>query len=172
MVKTRGGPPSAEKRGKVVSDEEILSDESPSEGEGEEGNDPLFSIEETPEEAKIRMAKKIISQAQEKSEGADDDVQDVLAKYALEERGRLFIPVADTLPQTPLTSKFAKGHLNSVTCTKVARNGSVFTGSKDCCVIRWDLATMKKTGILKGFRHDRSRGTHFDEVLCLDISDD
>lgn len=102
----------------------------------------------------------------------DEDVESVLKKYALEERGKLFVPVAESLPEVLDPSTFAKGHINSVTCIRVGKDGSIYTASKDCCIIVWDPVTLKKTKILKGFRHNRKTGTHFDEILAMDITDD
>lgn len=102
----------------------------------------------------------------------DEDVESVLKKYALEERGRLFVPVVESLPEVLDQPTFAKGHINSVTCIRVGKDGSIYTASKDCCIIVWDPVTLTKSKILKGFRHNRKTGTHFDEILAMDITDD
>ena len=45
-------------------------------------------------------------------------------------------------------------------------NRSVFTASKDCSLIQWDLEAQKKI-IFKGEKHNRAIEGHWDEPLCL-----
>jgi ribosomal RNA-processing protein 9 len=68
---------------------------------------------------------------------------------------------------------FHKGHLLGATCVAVfPDNIRCITGSKDCCLIVWEIETGKKVHIIKGFRHKRRNGAHSDEVLAINISDD
>ena len=59
------------------------------------------------------------------------------------------------------------------TCLSIFPDGvRCISGSKDCCLIVWDLATGAKLHIIKGFRHDKAQEGHNDEILSLSISDD
>jgi ribosomal RNA-processing protein 9 len=69
--------------------------------------------------------------------------------------------------------EFYKGHLLAVTCVSVFPDSlRCVSGSKDCCLIVWDLESGKKIHIIKGFRHDRTQQGHNDEVLTVSVSDD
>jgi ribosomal RNA-processing protein 9 len=83
----------------------------------------------------------------------------------MEKQGRVFKPLADRVQEANLQSRtFFKGHKKSITCLEVAANSkTAYTGAKDCCIIRWDLATGKKD-IFAGEKHNRSIQGHFDEV--------
>lgn len=47
----------------------------------------------------------------------------------------------------------------------------VFTGSKDCCILQWDLTTQQKT-VLEGKKKQFKCGGHFERVLDLAVSND
>ena len=51
-------------------------------------------------------------------------------------------------------------------------NKSLITGSKDCCLIHWDLGSGKKMIFNSGkkFNKDHSDNGHFDEICSLAIS--
>ena len=49
-------------------------------------------------------------------------------------------------------------------------NRKIITASKDCNLIMWDIESQKKT-FFKGEKFNRSIGGHFDEVMCLAISE-
>ena len=70
-------------------------------------------------------------------------------------------------------SSFFKGHLLGVTSIAVYPSGlQCVSGSKDCCLILWNLETGAKEKIVKGFRHKRTGNSHFDEILAVCVSDD
>lgn len=150
-------------------DEEILSDEAEEDNLANE--DEFFEPEETPEEKRIRMAKDLIRQAEEAGKNPEE-VSNMLNQTSLDNKGRLTVEIAHTLKEN-YDSVFLKGHLLGVTCVvMMPDNKHCITGSKDCCLIVWDLESMTKKHVIKGFRHDRKYGGHFDEVFCVAVSDD
>ncbi|CAG9312930.1 unnamed protein product [Blepharisma stoltei] len=153
-----------------LADEEILSDEA--EDDNLENQDEFFEPEESPEEKRIRLSKELIKQAEEASGNNKEEVENILNQTALDTKGRLTIEIADNL-NDHYEASFAKGHLLGVTCIALMPdNKKCISGSKDCCLIIWNLETMQKEHIIKGFRHDRKYGGHFDEIMCVAVSDD
>lgn len=78
---------------------------------------------------------------------ADED--DLLTRrlkwQILEKKGKLFYNIADNFSageddETDYQRVFLKGHKKAITALEWAHdNRSVFTASKDCCIIQWDL---------------------------------
>jgi ribosomal RNA-processing protein 9 len=66
-----------------------------------------------------------------------------------------------------------RGHKDTVTCVDVSPHdpNKVFTGSKDCTLIHWDIETKKKIRFL-GKRHDFTCGGHFEKVLDIAVGYD
>ena len=65
-----------------------------------------------------------------------------------------------------------KGHKKALTCLAVQKDSStIYTGAKDCCIIRWDTETKTKT-IFKGEKHNREIPGHYDEILDIALNDD
>ncbi|KAK6589755.1 U35K-family snoRNP-associated protein [Cryptosporidium xiaoi] len=65
-------------------------------------------------------------------------------------------------------STFYKGHKLSPTCITADSNYSniVYTGGKDCAIIKWDIETGKKM-IFPGSRKDFNCGGHFEQVKSI-----
>lgn len=75
-------------------------------------------------------------------------------------------------------SKLHRGHIADVTCIVVSNDGKIcVTGSKDCSLIvckdkPGNLQTGEKKLIIKGLKHNRKTGHHYDEIQSLALSDD
>jgi ribosomal RNA-processing protein 9 len=168
-------------------------DESAEEEEVEEEDN-----RETPDNKRIRLAKEYLDRLKEEEEssgsesGSDDesgsDEDRVGAKLHRDvERalGKLFIPVAENLDEVGIdvdAIRRFRGHQLSVTAIAVADDeASVFTGSKDCSVLKWDVETgtriamMGRNGLPKGETPEPgSKRTHQNqaEVLAVAASTD
>lgn len=163
-------------------DEEILSSDSDHEQALPiEQKDDFFEpdSEETPEEARIRIAKELIAKAeshlQAGAEPPDEEaVTDQLKSLEDEREGKGMREAAERLRSAQAFQvTFLKGHISTVTCVAVNSEGTLcVTGSKDCSLLVWNLATLTKHLLIKGLKHDRRTGGHFDEVLCVRFSDD
>lgn len=122
---------------------------------------------ETLEERRLRMAKKLLEELQAQpaqddffeglqSKTADAEVDifnadedDLLTRrlkwQILEKKGKLFYNIADNFTageddEADYQRVFLKGHKKAITALEWAPdNRSVFTASKDCCIIQWDL---------------------------------
>lgn len=104
--------------------------------------------------------------------GQEDDMLTKRLKYQiLEKKGKLFYNIADEyLGGGEFERIFLKGHKKAITALEWGvDNKSVFTASKDCSLIQWDLEAQKKL-FYKGEKHNRTIAGHFDEPLCLAIS--
>lgn len=65
-----------------------------------------------------------------------------------------------------------KRHKLPATCVALAGDDSaVFSGGKDCCIVRWDLGSDCKT-VIAGYRGADALGGHTGAVLALAASDD
>jgi ribosomal RNA-processing protein 9 len=76
----------------------------------------------------------------------------------LEKKGKLFYEIAKEFKQEDFSydSVFLKGHKKAITALEWSHdNKSVFTASKDCCLIQWDLESQKKL-IYAGEKHNRA----------------
>ena len=136
---------------------------------------------ETEMEARVRLAKEYIAQLMEEeaSDGASSDgesdggaaddlgdapaatdrVSDRLARDANRLAGHVFQSVADHLVGVGrlhgryLVDRDCDGHQLPLTCVALASDGlSVFSGSKDCCVVRWNVRTGKQLARYDGAR--------------------
>lgn len=61
-----------------------------------------------------------------------------------------------------------KGHKKAITDFVFTKNEKkLYSVSKDCCIIEWNLDDGTKIVFNKGKKHDRSlKQGHFDEILC------
>ena len=98
----------------------------------------------------------------------EDDILTKRLKYQiLEKKGKLFYNIADHFTSGDFETVFLKGHKKAITALEWSQdNRSVFTASKDCCLLQWDLESQKKV-LFKGEKHNRAVEGHFDEPLCL-----
>ncbi|XP_071985235.1 U3 small nucleolar RNA-interacting protein 2 [Engystomops pustulosus] len=137
--------------------------------------------DETPQEKKLRLAKEYLRQLQEQEdERLEDEVEDVVAhrlqENVLEQRGRLQRPMAKELsPPDPAEIRLLRGHQGPVTCLVITPDDKhVFSGSKDCSIIKWSISDGKKVHKIPGGRkgcEDRHIG-HTSHVLCMALSSD
>uniref|UniRef100_F6SP32 U3 small nucleolar RNA-interacting protein 2 n=2 Tax=Ciona intestinalis TaxID=7719 RepID=F6SP32_CIOIN len=170
---------------KKKNSEETDSDEISSESELED-NDlkpelPITDSEdenETAQEKKMRLTKKYLDELrtlQEQREDGVDAVGTKLEEEVLDKAGRLQRKVADKFA-TPTSDDISvlKGHRLTVTCMAVSQNGDmVFTGSKDCSIIKWGLSTKKKLATIQGGKKLKSTSKHHTgHVLCLALTSD
>eukprot|EP01022_Parablepharisma_sp_SALTPOND_P021049 TRINITY_DN3_c0_g1_i1.p2 TRINITY_DN3_c0_g1~~TRINITY_DN3_c0_g1_i1.p2 ORF type:complete len:498 (+),score=37.39 TRINITY_DN3_c0_g1_i1:4024-5517(+) len=147
-------------------------------------------MEETADEKRLRMAKSLLSSLAAPDKEADKDEehdeekglyaeneQDLINKKLklayLEKQGRIFKEYTPRLHEDSFSKRsFLKGHKKAITCLEISKDSKTcYTGAKDCCIIRWDLATGAKT-ILKGEKHNRDIEGHYDEVLSIALSED
>uniref|UniRef100_H2YCW4 Uncharacterized protein n=1 Tax=Ciona savignyi TaxID=51511 RepID=H2YCW4_CIOSA len=133
---------------------------------------------ETAQEKKMRLTKKYLDELrtlQEDQEDGVDAVGNKLEEEVLDKAGRLQRKIADKF--TPPKSEdisILKGHRLPLTCVAVTPNGDfLFTASKDCAIIKWDLKTKKKMDIIKGGKKLKTSSKHHTgHILCLAIASD
>lgn len=90
----------------------------------------------------------------------------------LEKKGKLYYQIADQFKEGEYQYDkiFLKGHKKAITAMEWSHdNKSLFTASKDCCLIQWDLESQKKL-IYKGEKHNRAIQGHYDEPLAMAVS--
>lgn len=149
--------------------------------------DGFFVLEENADEKRLRMAKALISSLVDRNEEQDDEAdeedkeinaeneQDLINKKLklayLEKQNKIFKELVPKLSDSP-EQHFLKGHKKAITCLAVGANAkTIYTGAKDCCIIRWDTATRAKT-VYKGEKHNREVAGHYDEVLDIALNED
>ena len=103
----------------------------------------------------------------------EDDLLTKRLKYQiLEKKGKLFYNIADTFTQgddqqADYSTVFLKGHKKAITALEWnLDNRSIFTASKDCSLIQWDLEAQRKQ-LFRGEKHNRAIEGHFDEPMCI-----
>jgi len=147
----------AEAEGDVASDAE----DSDMEGAGkqDEEEDEFF---ETPDEKRVRLAKEYLGQLGDGK--APQQIQEQLAKDVEEQDRKNRIQVEDlSLGE----QRFLKGHKMATTCVCLSSDeGTMYTGGKDCAIIRWDVETGKKD-VFPGGRNRFDCGGHFEKVLSI-----
>ncbi|KAK8792023.1 hypothetical protein WA158_005400 [Blastocystis sp. Blastoise] len=175
----------------AISDNEAANIENSEESSEEE-------VQETVEEAKLRMAKEYLAKIKQEEgsnkagsdeEGDDDEdsddldnlVEKRLEQDVQEKRGNVFTTYADKLDSTSFgKSSFYTGHHLSPTCICLSPDEHyVYTGSKDCDIIQWDIETGKKVTYFKGCRETRGNTEelknfkgHHGDVYSVDIAFD
>ncbi|KAH8741964.1 Rrp9p/U3-55K-family snoRNP-associated protein [Cryptosporidium ryanae] len=139
---------------------EFFGDRNEDSGTGSElDNDDFF---QNVDERKISLAKKYLR----KIDGLDDEKRKerltTLEGKVLEKK------IAGNINILGSKSTFYKGHKLSPTCITLDRNNGnfVYTGSKDCSIVKWDIETGKKT-VFPGSRKDFSCGGHFEQVKSI-----
>ena len=161
-------------------DEHISSDDSDDDGGGAAAKAKAKATPavETEAEARVRLAKQYIAQLMEEEDddeapsddeaeardhgsfaSSTDRVSDRLARDADRLAGHVFQSVADELAGAGqlhgryLVDGEREGHTLPLTCVKLASDGlTLFTGSKDCVVIRWDPHTGEQLARYEGAR--------------------
>ncbi|KAM4720888.1 U3 small nucleolar RNA-interacting protein 2 [Rhinophrynus dorsalis] len=138
-------------------------------------------LEETAQEKKLRLAKEYLQQLQQhEEERLEDEAQDAIASRlqedVLEQRGKLQRPLAkELLPPEPSEIRLLRGHQGPVTCLVITPDDKhVFSGSKDCSIIKWSICDGKKIHKIPGGRKG-SEDTHVGHtahILCMAVSSD
>merc|ERR1712136_399187 len=119
---------------KEVDEQEIASDHENSDQERSASEDDFF---ETPDEKRVRLAKEYLQKFDGKTE-----VQEQLDQDLDEKEGRSRFQVADFTYGEP---HFHRGHKFAATCSWLTEDDrALFTGSKDCAILRWDVETGSK----------------------------
>ena len=101
-------------------------------------------------------------------------LENVLKRRANDAKGRLQHKVADKIDIENWKTVLIKGHKKAITDFVFTKNEKkLYSVSKDCCIIEWNLDDGTKIVFNKGKKHDRSlKQGHFDEILCWDLSRD
>uniref|UniRef100_A0A673IRD3 U3 small nucleolar RNA-interacting protein 2 n=1 Tax=Sinocyclocheilus rhinocerous TaxID=307959 RepID=A0A673IRD3_9TELE len=165
-------------------DEEISSD---SENESADPNrkqqeNEDDEIEETPQEKKLRLAKLYLEQLREEEDKRAEQESfeaDLIAgrlQEDLEQKGKLQRLIANKLiAPDPAEVRLLRGHKLSVTCLVITPDEKyIFSASKDCSIIKWEVEGGKKVHKIAGGR----KGTearhvgHTAHILCMAISSD
>eukprot|EP00918_Siedleckia_nematoides_P004797 GHVU01010647.1.p1 GENE.GHVU01010647.1~~GHVU01010647.1.p1 ORF type:complete len:497 (+),score=102.50 GHVU01010647.1:185-1675(+) len=144
-----------------VGEAEAGSDDGAAASDEENGENGHFSRRD---DKRLKVAKKYLKQL----EAGGEDVAERLRRDADAAARKLQHRIADELQvHTPI---FLRGHKRSVTCVAAGcSDDEVFTGSKDCCIIKWNPNDGSKT-VLPGGRRMFDCGGHFEEVhaLCVE----
>lgn len=148
----------AEAQGEIASGSESDAEDGQKKSEDE---DDFFEAE-TADERRVRLAKEYLGKL---GDGKDQEkVQEQLTREVEEENRRNRIQVEDL---TFGESRFLKGHKMATTCICMSSDEStIWTGGKDCTVIRWDVETGKKD-VFPGGRNRFDCGGHFEKVLSV-----
>ncbi|XP_064399490.1 U3 small nucleolar RNA-interacting protein 2-like isoform X2 [Halichondria panicea] len=174
------------KRRPETFNEEIESD---SEVEGDDVRKGLTALSsedeydvETAPEKRLRLAKEYLSNLQEEERAKTDDAdfdQDAIAHRLrddmLEQAGRLQRKVADKyIAPDPGDIRKLRGHRLPVTCVVATPDDKyVYSGAKDCCIIKWLVETGVKEVIFSGHRKGVEGVVgHTGHVLALAVSSD
>lgn len=132
---------------------------------------------ETADERRVRMARSFLEQIDgevstdseddNSDDDSDDEVHRKLTKSLRKAKGEYRESKALSAQSDVELVHTLGGHSLSVTCTAVSLDEeSVFSGSKDGSVIQWDIATGKKTHVIKWDREGVTGSS--DAVLSID----
>ncbi|XP_052780912.1 U3 small nucleolar RNA-interacting protein 2-like isoform X2 [Mya arenaria] len=165
-------------------DEEIESDSDVGEDDIQE---KIYSSseeeEETAQEKKLRLAKHYIAQIEAEESGnilAEDVDRDVISKRLkqdmLLQTGKLQKKVADNLETVNADSHILfRGHQLSVTCVVISTDSQyVYSGGKDCSIIKWSVKERRKLKMIHGGRKgtEKKHVGHTGHILAMAISTD
>ncbi|XP_077487513.1 U3 small nuclear riboprotein factor 55K [Amblyomma americanum] len=165
--------------------DEVISSDSEEENDVVLGGRHVSEDEEdfeTEQEKKLRLAKKYLAEI-EKQEKEKLDAEEVdravvshrLRTDLLEQSGKLHKRIAQNVKGVDHEHTLRlKGHKMSPTCVTISHDGQyIFSGSKDCSIIKWCAKTGKKLctahGAKKGQDPNSAHGGH---VLAIAISSD
>ncbi|XP_043564409.1 U3 small nucleolar RNA-interacting protein 2 isoform X1 [Chiloscyllium plagiosum] len=166
----------------VRMNEEISSD---SETESDRPNKDAeeLEIEETAQEKKLRLAKLYLEQLQKEEEEKADEEQferdlfgSRLEEEVLEQKGKLKRLLAkDYLPPDESEIRLLRGHQLPVTCLVLSPDDKyIFSASKDCSIIKWDVTSGKKVHTIhRGHKGAEGQQVgHTMHILSMAISSD
>ncbi|MBN3302111.1 U3IP2 protein, partial [Amia calva] len=140
-------------------------------------------VDETAQEKKLRLAKLYLEQLRvEEEDKAEEEAfeKEIIAgrlqEDVLEQRGKLQRFIAKDLQPPDLADvRLLRGHQLPVTCLVISPDDKhIFSGAKDCSIIKWDVESGKKLFTIPGGRkgtEDRHVG-HTAHILCMAISSD
>ncbi|XP_076012911.1 U3 small nucleolar RNA-interacting protein 2 isoform X2 [Genypterus blacodes] len=142
-----------------------------------------IEYDETPQEKKLRLAKVYLDQLKDEEENKAEEesfetdlIAGRLQEEVLEQRGKLQRFIAkDLIPPDASEIRVLRGHKLPITCLVVSPDDKcIFSASKDCSIIKWDVESGKKLHTMAGGRkgtEDRHVG-HTTHILCMSISSD
>lgn len=145
--------------GDVDSGDDASSDDNAVAKVGDEGDvdDDFF---ETADEKRVRLAKEYLA-----------TVDAGAGREAVQERLQQDVDANAKRTRTACSevkfgeARFLKGHKESPTCIAMSSDEkTIFTGGKDCAILRWDVETGKKD-VFPGGRNLFESGGHFEQVL-------
>lgn len=117
----------------------------------------------------MRLTKEYLNELDEAT-GLDKNVADTLQEQADVKARMVTMKLAAQLEVTP--SPLKKGHRRAPTCLTIMKDDrTVFTGGKDCAVIRWDVETGQKQ-IMSGKYKEPHCGGHFMHVLGIAFNEE
>lgn len=164
---------------------ENISSDSDSEVDGKDWRNLPSEDEEddeTAQEKRLRLAKKYLEEIErEEAERADskevghDVIAHRLKEDVLEQAGRLQKKVADELLQPDIGDfTVLRGHQLPVTCLVISTDGKhIYTGSKDCSIIKWNVELGKKVKIIPNNHKSKDKANgHSAHILSLALSSD
>eukprot|EP00928_Gymnodinium_smaydae_P079826 TRINITY_DN63668_c0_g1_i1.p1 TRINITY_DN63668_c0_g1~~TRINITY_DN63668_c0_g1_i1.p1 ORF type:complete len:488 (+),score=100.95 TRINITY_DN63668_c0_g1_i1:131-1465(+) len=142
------------------------SDEAPArkaQAPAEDDEDDFF---ETPDEKRVRVAKEYLRSIDDGAGGSASAVQERLEKDVSEQQRRARVQVRNVKLGEP---RYMKGHKETCTCVALSQDErSLYSGGKDCAILRWDVETGKKD-VFPGGRNMFDSGGHFQEVLGVSL---
>lgn len=172
-----------EKRGKFVPnlDEEITSEEE-EEYKNRKENDVEEELEEeTAQEKKVRLAHQYLKQLQEQRDQDEEDqldddaIKTRLREDVLEASGRLRKKVAESYLEPAsddLQVLRSKKQRLSITCITVSSDEKhIFSGSKDCSIVKYGI-NGEKLGTVLGGRKGAAHIGHTSHIYSIAISSD
>lgn len=138
----------------------------------------------TAQEKKVKLAKQYLldieKEEKERLETEELDNEVILGRLhdeVLSQAGKLRKKVADTINTKYKSDDYVvlkcKEHKLPITCLTVSTNNYLYTGSKDCTIVKWCLTSMKKVGYIPA-RHKfkQNENLHATPVMCLAVSPD
>eukprot|EP00927_Polykrikos_kofoidii_P066015 TRINITY_DN61694_c0_g1_i1.p1 TRINITY_DN61694_c0_g1~~TRINITY_DN61694_c0_g1_i1.p1 ORF type:complete len:438 (-),score=68.61 TRINITY_DN61694_c0_g1_i1:122-1435(-) len=167
-TKASAADEAADDVGDLHSDEED-SDEAPhKKGHAEEQDEDDDEFFETADEKRVRLAKQYLKSMEESGKTLDQ-VQDRLSQDVVEQERKAKFVINDFQFGE---ARFMRGHRETATCVVLSQDErTMFTGGKDCSVLRWDVETGQKDRF-KGAHNKFDCGGHFSHVLGLCLLED
>ncbi|XP_046853552.1 U3 small nucleolar RNA-interacting protein 2-like isoform X2 [Xenia sp. Carnegie-2017] len=173
---------SGSRKTKVV-DEDVGSDFD-FESEEQANRDIDYSEDETAQEKRLRLAKEYLIQLENEEKDNRQDISDSedvvgerLQREVLEKQGNLERKIASScICPSEDDIKILTGHRLSLTCLCISSNDKyVFSGSKDCSIVKWNLLIGCKEGKIPSGHvkcgNNENHG-HIGHVFAIAISSD
>ncbi|KAI1294705.1 U3 small nucleolar RNA-interacting protein 2 [Halotydeus destructor] len=177
-------PVVSKKSKKDDSDDEVSSDSEDERIANKKISDEEMSDNETAQEKKLHLAKQYLAEI-EKQEKERLELEDIdnsvlanrLRDEVLDQAGRLIRSVAETYDgfDEPNIKFLRNGHKLPITCLVVSPDSKfVFSGSKDCNLVKWNLITGKKMKVVGGGKKgmEETHIGHTTSILCMAITTD